>query len=312
MAERGVTRQGAAMNTGIASPLIAGIELGGTKCVCVLASGPDDIRDEVRLPTTTPDETLGAIRAVLERWASGPGFAAIGLASFGPVELDPRSPRHGQITETTKLAWRGADLNGLHQGFGVPVGLDTDVNGAALAEGRWGAARGLESHAYATVGTGIGVGIVVNGKTVRGLGHPEVGHLKVGRLPGDDWPGVCAYHGDCVEGLASGPAVEARAGRPGGELTPDDPAWDMVVHALGGMLHNLVLTACPQRILIGGGVADGQPWLFERLRASLVESLAGYGVAGAIVADVEAFVQAPGLGAKAGPMGAIAVGLGAL
>lgn len=312
MAERRLTRQGAAMNTGIASPLIAGIELGGTKCVCVLASGPDDIRDEVRLPTTTPDETLGAIRAVLERWAAGPGFAAIGIASFGPVELDPKSDKYGHVTETTKLAWRWADLNVMHRGFGVPVALDTDVNGAALAEGLWGAARGLDSHAYATVGTGIGVGVVVNGRTVRGLGHPELGHLKVGRLPGDQWPGVCAYHGDCVEGLASGPAVEARAGRPGIEVTPDNPAWDMVVHALGGMLHNLVLTACPQRILIGGGVADGQPWLFERLHKALVGSLAGYGVAGAIAADVDAFIQPPGLGSKAGPMGAIAVGLGAL
>lgn len=300
------------MDTGIGSPLIAGIELGGTKCVCVLASGPDDIRDEARLPTTTPEETLGAIRAVLERWAAGPGFAAIGMASFGPVELDRASPKYAHITETTKLSWRWADLNVLHEGFGVPVGLDTDVNGAALAEGRWGAARGLDSHAYATVGTGIGVGLVVNGRTVRGLGHPEVGHLKVGRLAGDDWPGVCAYHGDCVEGLASGPAVEARAGRQGSDLTPDDPAWDMLVHALGGMLHNLVLTACPQRILIGGGVADGQPWLFDRLRASLVESLAGYGTADVIAAEIERFVQPPGLGAKAGPMGAIAVGLDTL
>ena len=153
---------------------------------------------------------------------------------------------------------------------------------------------------------------MINGRTVRGLGHPEVGHLKVGRLPGTPGRGSAPTHGDCVEGLASGPAVEARAGRPGGELTPDDPAWDMVVHALGGMLHNVVLTACPQRILIGGGVADGQPWLFERLRASLVESLAGYGVAGAIAADIDAFVQPPGLGAMAGPMGAVAVGLDTL
>jgi len=312
MAEPRLTRQGAAMNTGIGQPLIAGIELGGTKCVCLLASGPDDIRDEARLPTTTPEETLGAIRAVLGRWAVGPGFAAIGIAGFGPIELDRSAATYGQVTKTTKPGWSGADLLTMTQGFGVPVGLDTDVNGAALAEGRWGAARGLESHAYATVGTGIGVGLVVNGRTVRGLGHPELGHLKVGRLPGDDWPGICSYHGDCVEGLASGPAVEARAGKPGGELTPDDPAWDRVVHALGGLLHNLVLTACPQRILIGGGVADGQPWLFERLRTALVGSLAGYGVADRIAADIDAYVQPPGLGAKAGPMGAIAVGLGAL
>lgn len=293
-------------------PLIAGVELGGAKTLCILASGPDGVRDEVRVATTTPDETLGAVRAVLERWKAGHGFSALGIASFGPLDLDPGSPDHGRIVSTPKPGWSGADVLGLAAGFGVPAGLDTDVNGAALAEGRWGAARGLDSHAYATVGTGIGVGVVVNGRTVRGLGHPELGHLKVGRLPGDDWPGVCAYHGDCVEGLASGPAVEARVGKPGVEVTPDDPAWDMVVHALGGMLHNLVLTTCPQRVLIGGGVADGQPWLFQRLRAALVKSLAGYGVAGAVAADVDAYIQPPGLGSKAGPMGAIAVGLSAL
>lgn len=297
------------MSTGIASPLIAGLELGGTKCVCVLASGPEDIRDEVRLPTTTPEETLGGLRAVLERWSDGPGFAAVGIAGFGPIELDPRRPQYGQVTATTKPGWSGADLLAMTRDLGVPVGLDTDVNGAALAEGRWGAARGVETHAYATVGTGIGVGLVIGGRTVRGLGHPEIGHLKVGRLPGDEWPGACVYHGDCIEGLASGPAIAAARGRPAGELSPDDPAWDRVVQALGGMLHNLVLTVCPQRILIGGGVADGQPWLFARLRRALVESLAGYGVADRIAADIEAFVQPPALGAKAGPMGAIAVGL---
>lgn len=300
------------MNTGIATPLIAGVELGGTKCVCILASGPDDVREETRLPTTTPDETLGAIRATLARWKAGPGFAAVGVASFGPLELDDRSPRFGQIVTTTKPGWSGADLTTLSEGLGVPVAIDTDVNGAALAEGRWGAARGLRSFAYVTVGTGIGVGSIVGGRTVRGLGHSEAGHLRVGRLAGDDWPGICAYHGDCVEGLASGPAIQARAGRPGPELSPDDPAWAMVVGALGGLLHNLALTTAPERVLIGGGVADGQAWLFPRVRRALVDSLAGYATGDRIAADVEAFVQPPALGARAGPLGAIAVGLDAL
>lgn len=294
------------------TPLIAGVELGGTKCVCILASGPDDVRDEVRLPTTTPDETLGAIAAVLKRWKADAGFAAVGIASFGPLELDDRSPDFGRIVNTTKPGWSGADVIGLGRGLGVPVAIDTDVNGAAFAEGRWGAARGLRSFAYVTVGTGIGAGSIVDGRSVRGLGHSEAGHLRVGRLPGDDWPGICSYHGDCVEGLASGPAVQARAGRPGGELAQDDPAWAMVVHALGGLLHNLVLTTAPERVLIGGGVADGQPWLFPRIRTALVDSLAGYGVAGRIAADLEAFVRAPGLGSRAGPLGAIALGLAAL
>jgi fructokinase len=300
------------MNTGIATPLIAGVELGGTKCVCILASGPDDVREETRLPTTTPDETLGAIRATLARWKAGPGFAAVGVASFGPLELDDRSPRFGQIVTTTKPGWSGADLTTLGEGLGVPLAIDTDVNGAALAEGRWGAARGLRSFAYVTVGTGVGVGSIVGGRTVRGLGHSEAGHLRVGRLAGDDWPGICAYHGDCVEGLASGPAIHARAGRPGPELSRDDPAWAMVVGALGGLLHNLALTTAPERVLIGGGVADGQAWLFPRIRRALVDSLAGYATGDRIAADVETFVQPPALGARAGPLGAIAVGLDAL
>ena len=236
------------------SPLVAGVELGGTKCVCILASGPEDVRGEARIATTTPEETLGSVTEVLRQWRAGPGFAALGIASFGPLELDERSPDHGRIVATPKPGWSGADLTVLGAGLGVPVSLDTDVNGAAFAEGRWGAARGLRSFAYVTVGTGIGVGTVIGGRTVRGLGHSEAGHLRVARPAGDEWPGVCPYHGDCVEGLASGPAVKARAGRSGDQVGPDDPVWDMVVHALGGMLHNLVLTTAPERILIGGGV----------------------------------------------------------
>lgn len=289
-------------------PLIAGVELGGTKIVCLLASGPDDIREEVRLPTTTPADSLEAIRQVLGRWKAGPGFVALGIASFGPLELDERSPRFGRIVSTTKPGWDGADLNPLGEGLDVPVLIDTDVNGAALAEGRWGAARGLLSYAYVTVGTGIGVGSIVSGQPVRGAGHSEAGHLRVGRIAGDPWPGVCPYHGDCVEGLASGPAIGARAGRPGGELSQDDPAWEMVVHALGGLLHNLVLTAVPERILIGGGVADGQAWLFPRVRQALAASLNGYGTTDEVMGDLESFVQPPQLGGMAGPLGAIALG----
>lgn len=294
------------------TPLVAGVELGGTKVVCLLANGPGDIREQVRIPTTTPDETLAGIAAVLERWRSGPGFAALGVASFGPLELDDRSPRFGQIVATPKRGWTGCALAALGEGLDVPMAIDTDVNGAALAEGRWGAARGLRSYAYVTVGTGIGVGSIIDGRSVRGLGHSEAGHLRVGRLKGDDWPGVCPYHGDCAEGLASGPAVAARAGRPGDALDPDDPAWAMVVHALGGLMHNLVLTTAPERILIGGGVANGQGWLFPRLRTALVDSLAGYATADRVAADLDAFVQPPGLGALAGPLGAIALAQGAL
>lgn len=288
-------------------PLLAGVELGGTKCVCLLASGPADIREQVRINTTSPQETLGAIRAVLTRWRDDLGFAAVGVASFGPLELDPEAPGYGCIVNTSKPGWSDADVLAPLCGLGVPIAFDTDVNGAALAEGRWGAAQGLDSHAYVTVGTGIGVGSVVRGRTVRGLGHSEAGHLRIPRLAGATWAGVCPYHGDCVEGLASGPAIQAKAGQAGDRLTPSDPAWDEVVHALAALLHNLVLTTAPQRILIGGGVVGGQPFLLPRLRTALINSLNGYGAAPGIVAQIEDFVAAPALGDRAGPLGAIAL-----
>ena len=293
-------------------PMLAGVELGGTKCVCLLASGPGDIREEVRIETTTPAETLAAIQAVLTRWRDQDGFAAIGVASFGPLELDAGSLRYGRIVNTSKAGWSEADVLAPLRGFGTPIGFDTDVNGAALAEGRWGGARGLDSYAYITVGTGIGVGSVVRGRTVRGLGHSEAGHLRIPRLAGETWAGVCPFHGDCVEGLASGPAIHAKAGRPGDRLEPSSPAWDEVVHALAALLHNLALTTAPQRILIGGGVVGGQPFLLPRLRAALIRSLNGYGAAPEIVDGIEGFVAAPALGDRAGPLGAIALAEDAL
>lgn len=315
--DRGKTSQGRAAALGEDSlmsdrePVLAGVELGGTKCICVLASGPEDIREEVRIPTTTPGETLAAIRSVLDRW-SIEGFAAIGIGSFGPLELDEQGPRHGCIVNTPKAGWSGTDVLAPFKGYGVPIGFDTDVNGAALAEGRWGGSRGLESYAYITVGTGIGVGVVVRGRTVRGLGHAEAGHLRIPRLAGETWAGVCRFHRDCVEGLASGPAIEARAGASGDQLKPSDPVWTEVVHALGALLHNLVLTASPQRILMGGGVVAGQPFLLPRLRTALLTSLAGYGMASEIEAMIDQFVAAPALGDQAGPLGAIALARDAL
>lgn len=300
------------MNNTDSAPVVAGVELGGTKCVCVLASGPDDVRDEIRVPTTTPDETLGAVKDILSHWRSGASIAALGIASFGPLELDVASPSFGHIVTTPKPGWSGTDLTSLARSIDVPFAIDTDVNGAAFAEGRWGAAQGLSSYAYVTVGTGIGVGSIVRGRSIVGLGHSEAGHLRVGRLAGDDWAGVCPYHGDCVEGLASGPAVAARAGRSGDALTPEDPAWGMVVHALGGLMHNLVLTTAPERILVGGGVPDGQPWLFPRLRDALVASLSGYATAERIADDQDTFIQPPGLGTRAGPLGSIALALAAI
>jgi fructokinase len=285
---------------------VAGIELGGTKCIAVLGTGPDDVRDEVRIPTATPDETLGRLSDVLTRWSERGGVSAVGVASFGPLQLDRDALDHGQIVRTPKPGWSGADLTRLAIAD-CPFSLATDVTGAALAEARWGRAQGLASHIYITVGTGVGVGVIVNGHAVGGLGHSEAGHLRAGRLAGDTWAGACPWHGDCVEGLASGSALAARLGHSAEGLSESDPVWEPAVHALAGLMHNLVLTATPQRILIGGGVVSGKPWLLTRLREALANSLAGYAHAARL--DMAQFLQAPGLGDRAGPMGALAVAL---
>ncbi len=294
------------------APLVAGVELGGTKCVCLLATGPQDIRKEVRVPTRGPDETLAAIDAVLAQWHAEHRFCALGLASFGPLDLDPRSADFGSIAGTPKRAWERVNLMAHPRAFTVPVAIDTDVNGAALAEGLWGSARGLDAWAYVTVGTGIGVGSVVSGVPLRGLGHSEAGHQRVPRLASEHWPGNCPFHGDCVEGLASGPAIQARAGVPFVELTADHPVWDEAVHALAGLLHNLILTVVPQRILVGGGVVQGQPTLLPRIRRALQASLGDYGQVAHRVRDMEQYVCAPALGERAGPLGAVALAQRAL
>jgi len=289
--------------------LLAGVELGGTKCVCILGTGPDDVRATERLPTGEREATLKAVEAVLEHWRAQFGAPrALGIASFGPVDLRPGSPTWGHITSTSKPGWVNTDVAPrIARRLGVPVGLDTDVNGAALAEGRWGAARGLHDYAYVTVGTGIGVGSIVRGRSIFGMNHTELGHIRVARVPGDTFAGVCPYHGDCIEGLASGPAIEARAGKPASELPPDHPAWSFVAHGLGQLLHTMVLTTAPTRIFLGGGVMSAQSHLFERIQHELKRSLAGYVDTVEVGAGLAQFVVPPGLGPMAGPLGALAL-----
>ncbi len=290
-----------------ATPLKVGIELGGTKCAMMLGTGPDDIRAEARIETVGPHQTMDAIDDLLRQWRDRHGFEAVGVASFGPLDLDPRSPTYGCVVNTPKPGWDGFNILRRARCWAVPVGFDTDVNGAALAEGRWGAARGLASFAYVTVGTGIGVGSIIDGRSVRGLGHSEAGHLRIPRPPGPAFAGACPYHGDCVEGLASGPAVLAHAGFPAEQLTRSDPAWEIVVSALAALFHNLVLTTAPQRILVGGGLGMGQPHLLPRIRTALMASLNGYGVSNRIAAEIGDFIVQPGLGHRAGPLGALAL-----
>jgi fructokinase len=292
-----------------ASKLLAGVELGGTKCVCILGTGPGDVRAQERLPTGEREETLRQIESVLDRWRSEYGAPrALGIASFGPVDLKPGSPTYGFITSTSKHGWRDTDVaQRLGRRVGVPVGFDTDVNGAALAEGRWGAGQALEDYAYVTVGTGVGVGSIVRGRPIFGINHTELGHIRVVRKPGDTFAGVCSFHGDCIEGLASGPAIEARTGKPASQLPPDHPAWEFVAHGLGQLMHTMVLTTAPQRIFLGGGVPSAQAHLFERIRDELRRSLNGYVESASLEEGLSQFIVPPGLGTMSGPLGALAL-----
>ena len=291
-------------------PLLGGIELGGTKCICFIGTSPGDIRERVSVPTgTDPISTLSRIVSEMSAWQSIHGrIVALGIASFGPLDLASRSSTYGYITSTSKPGWKFVDVAGhLTRAFGVPTGFDTDVNGAALAEGRWGAARELADFAYLTVGTGIGVGLVVNGRLVYGFSHPELGHARMARMSGDDWPGACIFHRDCVEGLASGTAIAARAGIPSEQVPADSPVWQSVAHALAQLLHTIVLATAPRRIIVGGGVAQSRPELLARVRTLLLQSLNEYVALEEMAGPIERYIVAPGLGPLAGPLGALAL-----
>jgi fructokinase len=297
------------MSPTLPKPLLAGVELGGTKCVCIIGSGPEDVRDQVAIPTAERDSTLAHINSVLDGWRATHGpIEALGLASFGPLDLRPESKTYGHITSTVKPGWQGTDVFGRLGGHrGIPVEINTDVNGAALAEGRWGAARGLDDFAYITVGTGVGVGLIVGGRPVFGCNHTELGHMRGARLRGDTWPGICRFHGDCVEGLASGPAIGARAGMPGGQVPADSPVWEPVTHALGQLLNTLLLATAPRRILMGGGVVERRPELLAQVRAQFVKSVNGYLDVEELTGGVDRYLLPPGLGALAGPLGSLAL-----
>jgi fructokinase len=301
--------EGASM--GAESPLYGAIEAGGTKFVCVVGSGPGDIRAETRFETGTPETTIGTALAFLSAEQRRQGrLAGVGIASFGPVDLDERSRTYGYISSTPKAGWSNVDILGaVARALDVPVGFDTDVNAAGLAEWRWGAAGGLDTFVYLTVGTGIGGGGMVCGQRMHGLVHPEMGHLRIPRVVGDEsFAGVCPFHGDCLEGLASGPAIQARWRQPAEQLPDDHPAWPLEAEYLALALVNIVCTVSPQRIVIGGGVMTKHQ-LFPLIRQRVASLLNNYVRAPAIVERLDEFIVPPVLGGRAGVLGGLALAM---
>jgi fructokinase len=268
-----------------------GLEAGGTKWVCGVGPGNGTLDAGETFPTTTPGETLDRAASFFER--EGP-VEALGIGCFGPVDLAA-----GRITTTPKPGWADAEVVApLRERLGVPVAFDTDVNAAAVGEHRYGAARGLDTFAYVTVGTGIGGGAIAGGEVIHGLTHPELGHLRVPRVAGDDFPGVCPYHGDCFEGLASGPALAVRWGRPAEQLAGDERVWELEAEYVALGLVALVAVLSPELVVLGGGVGTAEG-LLPRVERKLGELLGGYVRAPSVVA--------PALGSESGVLGAIAL-----
>ena len=289
--------------------LFGGIEGGGTKFNCIVGTSPDDIRREERFPTTTPNETLDkAIRFFKQAEADFGKLSALGIACFGPLDPKPASPTFGFILPTTKPNWSNVNVLGkIKSAFDIPIAFDTDTNGAAFGEWKWGAAQGLDTFIYLTIGTGIGGGALVNGKLLHGLLHPEMGHIRIPHDKSrDPFEGICPFHKDCFEGLASGPAIEKRWGQKGETLPPEHPAWDLEAHYIALALANFILTISPQRIIIGGGVS-GQKFIFPMIRVKVKEILNKYVQSSAVGENIDAYIVPPALGIRSGVLGAIAL-----
>jgi fructokinase len=287
--------------------MLAGIEVGGTKIVCAVGPQPGTILRRRTIPTGQPsaaiDEVLGFLRAAP---AGEAPLRGVGIGSFGPLDLNPASTGFGAMTRTPKPGWSGVNLRlALAEALGCPVAIDTDVNAAGIAEAALGAGRGLESVAYITVGTGIGGGLIVGGRPLHGLTHPEMGHMRPRRRPDDDFAGICPFHGDCVEGMASGTAILARAGRNLSDLAESDPLWALLGDYLGQLCATLVLIGSPQRIVMGGGVMHANPRLFGLVRAAARACLGGYVQAEAVAGAIDRFIVAPDLGQESGVIGAL-------
>ena len=285
---------------------LGGIEAGGTKMVCAIGDEQGNIFDRAVFPTEIPESTVPKMIAYFQ----DKGIEALGIGCFGPVDLNKKSATYGYITSTPKLAWRFYDFAGaFREALKVPVGFDTDVNGAALGEATFGVAKGLDSALYLTIGTGIGGGSVVGGKLVHGLLHPEMGHMKMIVREDDTYSGKCPYHGTCFEGLAAGPAIEARWGVKGSELPEDHPAWDLEAYYIGQAMANYILTLSPKKIILGGGVMH-QKQLFPMIHKYTQEFLNGYIQKEEVTTDkIKDYIVYPGLGDNAGVVGALALAM---
>jgi fructokinase len=291
------------------TPLFGGIEGGGTKFVCAVGTGPDDIRAETRFPTTTPQQTMAqAVDFFKQQEADLGRLSAIGFACFGPLDPNPDSPTFGHILPTPKPGWTNANVVGmLNAAFNIPIAFDTDVNGAALGEGRWGAGQGLQNFIYLTIGTGVGGGAYVEGKLLHGLIHPEMGHILLRRDKNKDpFEGVCPFHGDCFEGLASGVAVEKRWKKSGHDMPADHPAWELEAEYIAQALANYSFILSPQRIILGGGVGSLEH-LLPKVQRRTKELINGYIQSPVILENIETYIVNPGLGNRSGMLGAIAL-----
>lgn len=292
-------------------PLFGGIEAGGTKFVCAVGDAAGHVLVESRIPTRDPVTTFREVFEFFHAARAHHGeLRAYGIGSFGPLNINPLSAGYGRMLNTPKVGWSDFDLRGvLASEFGKPVGISTDVNAAGLGEARWGNGTGLPSLVYVTVGTGIGAGVIYRGQPFFGLTHPEIGHIHVRRHPQDlEFAGVCPFHGDCLEGLASGPAIFARTGRSLANAADSDEIWDIEADYLGQLCAHLVGTLSPHRILFGGGVMQ-QERLFGPIRMRMRHWLGTYNVQPEI--HEEDFICAPGLGNQAGVKGALALAMDA-
>ncbi len=290
--------------------LYGAVEAGGTKFVCCIASGPEHIVEEVRLATTTPDETLRKTVQFFEPYVSSGKIKTIGVGCFGPLDLNPNSPTYGFITATPKPGWSNTDVRGaLQSGLGVNVAFDMDVNAAAVGEYIWGASRGCDPSLYLTIGTGIGGGYLVNGKPLIGLLNLEMGHVLIPHdRERDPFKGSCPFHSDCFEGLANGPAIEKRLGVKGATVPESDPFWDIEADYIASALMNYILTLSPKKIILGGGVMQRE-FLFPKVRNRVRELLNGYVSSKVVLEQIDQYILPPALGNQAGSMGAIALAM---